>query len=103
MTKEIKAKKRVVTSYNNLAPELQEELKKKYPYGFTDHMIRIEKGPGDFFYAVVLETEEVSYLVKIDVKIDGNPEEEEDKDYYDDDIKGAEEIADSGSDDSDEE
>ncbi len=91
-------KKRVVVSYNNLSPELQAELKKAYPLGFTDSMIRIEKGPGDFFYAVMFETPEVNYLVKVDVKVDGGHEEEEDKDFYDDDLKGAEEIADGGGD-----
>lgn len=87
-------KKRLIVSYHNLAPELQEELKKQYPLGYTDKMLRIEKGPGDFFYAVLLETAEINYLVKVDVKIDDDPEEEEDKGYYDDEIKGAEEIAD---------
>ncbi len=103
MSKEIKPKKRLVVSYHNLPLELQEELKKKYPTGYTEAMIRIDKPSGDFFYAVVLETEEISYLVKIDVKVDGNIEEEEDKDYYDDDIKGADELIDDKADDSDEE
>ncbi|MBP3356009.1 MAG: hypothetical protein J6K95_02430 [Rikenellaceae bacterium] len=98
MVKEVKQKKHLVVSYQNLAEELKDELKAKYPLGFTDSMIRIDKPSGDFFYAVVLETEEISYLVKIDVKIDDSVEEEEDKDYYDDDIKGAEEIADSSED-----
>lgn len=101
MAKEIKQKKRVVTSFYNLPVELQEELKRKYPAGFTEAMIRIEKGPGEFFYAVVLDTEDISYLVKIDVKIDGDLDEEEDKEYYDDDIKGAEEIIDPADEDSD--
>mgnify|MGYP003623892661 CR=1 FL=1 len=99
MIKDVKPKKRVVTSFHNLPVELQEELKKKYPYGFTEAMIRIDKGAGDFFYAVVLETEEVSYLVKIDVKIDGSLDEEEDKEYYDDEIKGADDLADTPDDD----
>lgn len=102
MTKDIKTKKRLVVSFHNLPVEIQDEVKKKYPFGYTDHMIRIDKGPGDFFYAVVFETQDISYLVKVDVKIDGNLEEEEDKDYYDDDIKGADEIIDNN-DDSDEE
>ncbi len=85
-------KKRIVISYHNLPVELQDELKRQYPHGFTDHMLRIEKGPGDFFYAVVLETEEVNYLVKVDVKIDDRVEEEEDKEYYEEDIKGADDI-----------
>lgn len=96
-------KKRVVVSYNNLSPEMQAELKKAYPLGFTESMIRIEKGPGDFFYAVVFETPEVNYLVKVDVKVDGGGhEEDDDKDFYDDDIKGADDISsDDSSDDGD--
>ncbi|MDR2890834.1 MAG: hypothetical protein LBV18_04440 [Alistipes sp.] len=94
-------KKRLIVSFHNLSPELQEELKRQYPLGYTDKMIRIEKGPGDFFYAVLLETADINYLVKVDVKIDDDPEEEEDKGYYDDDIKGAEEIADDEGDEDD--
>ena len=92
MATETKPKKRLVVSYHNLPAELQEELKKKYPNGYTDSMLRIDKGPGDFFYAVVLETEDTSYLVKVDVKVDGQLDEEEDKEYYDDEIKGADDI-----------
>jgi hypothetical protein len=95
-------KKRLIVSYHNLSPELQDELKRQYPTGYTDRMIRIEKGSGDFFYAVLLETPDINYLVKVDVKIDDDPEEEDDKGYYDDEIKGAEEIAsDDGDDDDD--
>lgn len=93
--KDSNIKKRVVAKFANMEPEMQDEVRKKFPHGFTDHMIRIEKAPGDFFYAVVYETEDTSYLVKIDVNIDGEIEEEDDKEYYNDDIKGAEEIADS--------
>lgn len=101
MATETKTKRRLVVSYHNLPIELQEELKRLYPNGYTDSMLRIDKGPGDFFYAVVLETEDTSYLVKVDVKVDGQLDEEEDKDYYDDEIKGADEIIDDSADDSD--
>ena len=96
MAKEIKSKKRLVTSINNLTDDLQAELKIKYPDGFTEHMIRIEKGFNDFFYAVTLETEDISYLVKVNVKIDDTVEDEDndDKDYFDDEIKNAEDIID---------
>ncbi len=97
----IENKKRLIVSYHNLSPELQEELKKQYPTGYTDKMIRIEKSPGSFFYAVLLDTPDINYLVKVDVKIDDDPEEEEDKGYYDEDIKGAEEIASDDGDDDD--
>ena len=92
------AKKRLVVSFKNMTPELQEEVKAAYPLGYSDYMIRIEKPNGDFFFAVPFETEEISYLVKIDVKIDDMSGEEEDKDYYDDDLKGADELANDDSD-----
>lgn len=93
MTKHI-VKKHLVTSYNNLSSELQESVKELYPNGFADAMMRVDKPNGDFFYAVPFETDEVSYLVKIDVKIDDISEEEDDKEYYDDEIKGADELSD---------
>ena len=91
-----KPKKRVIINYNKLTAELKSKLRIKYPTGYTDSMIRIEKGPGDFFYAVMLETDETNYLVKIDVKVDDHLEDDDDDDgdYYDDEIKGADEIPD---------
>jgi hypothetical protein len=88
------AKKRLVTSFNNLPLELQEAVKAAYPLGYTDYMMRIDKPNGDFFFAVNFETEEVSYLVKIDVKIDDITDDDDDKEYYDDEIKGADQIQD---------
>ena len=98
MTKQHIVKKHIVTSYRNLSLEMQEAVKEKYPLGFTEAMIRVDKPNGDFFYAVPFDTDEVAYLVKIDVKIDDNSQEEEEKDYYDDDIKGADELQDDNSD-----
>lgn len=88
------SKKRLVTSFNNLPQELQDAVKELYPAGFSDAMMRVDKPNGDFFYAVPFETEDISYLVKIDVKIDDISEEDDDKDYYDDEIKGADDISD---------
>ena len=93
------AKKRLVVSLKNMTPEMQEEVKAAYPLGFADYMMRIPKPNGEFFFAVPFETEEISYLVKIDVKIDDMSGEEEDRDYYDDDLKGADELAGDDSDD----
>ena len=82
-------------SFANLPEELQEEVKKLYPYGYNEAMMRIEKPNGDFFYAVPYETDEVSYLVKVTVKIDDHVDDNDDSDYYSDDLKGADEFADS--------
>jgi hypothetical protein len=77
-----------------MTPELQEEVKAAYPAGFADYMMRIPKPNGEFFFAVPFETEEISYLVKIDVKIDDEIDDDDDKEYYDEDIKGADQIED---------
>ena len=96
MIKPTKTKKHIVASLHNLPVEVQEALKEQYPYGFTDAMMRVDKPNGDFFYAVPFDTEEIAYLVKIDVKIDDNAAEEDEKDYYDDELKGADEMQDDG-------
>ncbi|MBQ8307670.1 MAG: hypothetical protein IJX56_02565 [Alistipes sp.] len=94
MAAQITRKKNLVTSFHNLTPELQEAVKAAYPAGFSEVMMRVEKPNGDFFYAVPFETEEVAYLVKIDVKID-DASIDDDKDFFDDEeLKGAEELQD---------
>lgn len=93
-------KKRVVISYENLSEDLTTALKERYPLGFTDQMIRVDKPNGDFFYGVVFETQDINYLVKISVKIDNKAKEEIEKDLFADEeveadeIKGADEIED---------
>lgn len=90
MTPNRVTKKRLVTSFQKLTPEMQEEVKAKYPLGFSDAMMRIDKPNGDFFYAVSYETEEIVYLVKIDVKIDDSDKME--KDLFSNDIVEADQI-----------
>lgn len=98
-------KKRVVISFENLSSDLVAALKERYPNGFEDKMIRVDKPNGDFFYGVVLETEDTNYLVKIAVRVDDKAQEEIEKDLFADDdtesdeIKGADEISEPESDD----
>lgn len=94
MATQITKKRNLVTAFNNLSTDLQEAVKAFYPAGFSEAMIRVDKPNGDFFYAVPFETEEVAYLVKIDVKIDDAALEDDGADFFDDDIKGADEIQD---------
>ncbi|MBR2866690.1 MAG: hypothetical protein IKC12_03115 [Alistipes sp.] len=87
-------KRRLITSYNNLTPEQQAEVKALYPLGFTDVMMRFDKPDGTFFYTVPYETEDTYYMVKIDVKVDDGSDDDNDGYYDDDDLKGADELAD---------
>ncbi|MDR1130227.1 MAG: hypothetical protein LBK96_04530 [Prevotellaceae bacterium] len=70
-------KKKLVVSYKNLSPELIFLVKEKYPKGYSDYLIKVNKDNGDFFYAITLDTETVDYLIKVDVKIDSEIEEVE--------------------------
>ena len=93
-------KKRLVTSIHNLSTEQLAEVKALYPLGFNEVMQRIDKPDGSFFYVVPYETEDTYYLVKIDVKVDDGAEDI-DEGYYDDDLKGADELADAADEPSD--
>jgi hypothetical protein len=68
-------KKKLVVNYKNLSPEVLEQLREKYPKGYSDALIKVDKGNGQFFYGVTLDTPEADYLIKVDVKIDSEPEE----------------------------
>lgn len=70
-------KKKLVVSHKNLPPEILEILKEKYPKGYSDVLMKVNKGNGLFFYAITLDTDEVDYLIKVDVKIDTEMEEVE--------------------------
>ncbi len=90
MTPKKVVKRRLVTSFQNLPSDIQTQVKEFYPLGYTDAMMRIDKPNGDFFYAVPFETEEIFYLVKIDVKIDDS--EKMEKDLFSDDIDEADQL-----------
>jgi hypothetical protein len=70
-----------VINFQNLTPDLLEILHKRYPDGYQNHVIKVTTPKNDFFYGVTLDTQDISYLVKVPVKIDANPDEIEEKDY----------------------
>ena len=71
-------KKKLVISHKNLTPELTSLIKQKYPYGYQNHVIKVTKPDGEYFYAITLDTDDASYLVKVNVKIDTKPKDDED-------------------------
>ena len=79
-------KKRLIVSINNLPDGILDAIQRKYPNGYADYVIKVPKGENDFFYAITVDTENASYLVKVNVKIDSVVENEE-KDPVDDDIE----------------
>lgn len=68
-------KKKVIVHISNLPPEVMEALKEKYPDGYMHHVFKVTKPNNDFFHAVTVDTEDSSYLIKVDVKIDNITED----------------------------
>lgn len=73
------AKKKLVISYKNCTDKILEAIRLKYPAGWSDDVIKIDKPDGSFFHAITVETDEACYLVKVDVKIDDISPEDLDK------------------------
>jgi hypothetical protein len=74
-------KKRLVVSYKNCSAEVLHAIKEKYPAGYGDAIIKVQKPNGDFFHAITIDFNDISYLVKVDVKIDNLTEEEFEKQF----------------------
>lgn len=63
-------RKRLVVNYNTASSEVMEAIRKKYPLGYNNHVIKVKTQGEDFFYAITVDTDAASYLVKVPVKID---------------------------------
>lgn len=78
-------KKRVIKSLDTLDPTLKARLKKLYPDGYEDNLMRLQNAKNEPFFVVPLETEDTMYLVKIAVSknSDGGYDIDEDEDDRD--------------------
>ncbi|MCB0807560.1 MAG: hypothetical protein KDC05_17330 [Bacteroidales bacterium] len=99
------AKKRIITSIEKVSQEVRDLITETYPLGWKNNVLRINKPNGEFFHAITLETDEISYLIKVAVKVDSKAdlEKEEEKGYAgssDNGDDGAEESDDEVADDS---
>jgi hypothetical protein len=71
-------RKKLIINFANVTPELMEAIRKKYPLGWINHTIKVPLPGGGFFFAITLDTEEASYLIKVPVKIDTKSDKDED-------------------------
>jgi len=72
-----KIKKRLIISYHNLSDNLKSTFNEMYPDGYTDFVQKIKKPDGNIIYVVPFETEDTSYMIKVDVRIDERVSEED--------------------------
>ncbi len=66
----METRKKVIVHINNISPEVMEIVHEKYPDGYQDRVFKVTKPNGDFFHAITVDTEDTSYLIKVDVRID---------------------------------
>lgn len=85
-------KKKLIVHYNNLPPGVLEAIQKKYPLGWGNYVIKVETSNNNFFHAITVDTEDASYLVKVNVKIDQVVDEE--KEPVEDEVEINDEIED---------
>ncbi|MCK9617134.1 MAG: hypothetical protein M0R21_04800 [Lentimicrobiaceae bacterium] len=66
-------KKKVIKSIDNLPPEVLNAINIKYPDGYINHVFKVSMPNNSFFHAITIDWGEISYLVKVPVKIDKPP------------------------------
>jgi hypothetical protein len=80
------AKKRSIVSYDKLTAEQKKELLKSFPDGYRSFVTQIKTPAGESLEALIWETEEVIYLVKISntmtkaLNLDDDDDEDDDLD-----------------------
>jgi len=92
-------KKRSIVSYDKLTAEQKKELLKSFPDGYRSFVTQIKTPAGESLEALIWETEEVIYLVKmssnmttaLDLDDDDDDDEEIDDIVKPDDIEEEEE------------
>jgi hypothetical protein len=73
-------KPRIVKDYEKLDPEIQEQIKLNYPYGFHRNLIQYKNVEGKFVSALPFETEDRYYLVRMTL-VEAKQIVEDDDDY----------------------
>jgi hypothetical protein len=88
------SKRRAIISYDKLTIEQKKQILRDFPDGYINHLTTIKTPTGEVLDALVWETDEVIYLVKINkimpkAKAVVNDEEDDFEDDFDkpDDLK----------------
>lgn len=79
------SKPRVVKDFDKLDVSIQEQIKLKYPLGFSKHLITFKNAKGEFVSAILFETDDIYYLVRM-TKQKARDIIRDDDDYDDDGI-----------------
>lgn len=79
------SKRRSIISYDKLSIEQKKQILRDYPDGYINHLTTIKTPTGEILDALMWETEEVIYLVKINKIVPkAKPVVDEEDDFEDD-------------------
>jgi hypothetical protein len=84
------SKRRAIISYDKLSIDQKKQILRDYPDGYINHLTTIKTPTGETLDALIWETDEVIYLVKVNKVIPkAKPVAEDDEDDFDEvaDIK----------------
>lgn len=81
------SKRRSIISYDKLTIEQKKQILRDFPDGYINHLTTIKTPTGEILDALVWETDEVIYLVKINkVMPKIKPVADDDEDDFEDDF-----------------
>ncbi|MEN9304369.1 MAG: hypothetical protein RL264_2798 [Bacteroidota bacterium] len=94
-------KRRSIISYDKLTIEQKKQILRDFPDGYINHLTTIKTPTGEILDALIWDTDEVVYLVKINKVVPkAKPAaDDDDDDDFDDDLDKAADIKDDDLDD----
>ena len=93
-------KRRSIISYDKLSIEQKKQILKEFPDGYINHLTTIKTPTGEVLDALIWDTDEIIYLVKIvKPKIKVKVISADNEDDFDDDLDKEDEIKDDDMDD----
>lgn len=82
------SKRRAIISYDKLTIDQKKQILKDYPDGYINHLSSIKTPTGEILDALIWETDEVIYLVKINkINPKAKPIVDDEEDDFEDDLE----------------
>jgi hypothetical protein len=81
------SKRRAIISYDKLSIDQKKQILKDYPDGYINHLTTIKTPTGETLDALIWETDEVIYLVKVNkVMPKAKPVSDDEEEEFEDDF-----------------
>lgn len=81
------SKKRAIISYDKLTIDQKKQILRDFPDGYINHLTTIKTPTGEMLDALMWETDEVIYLVKINKVVPKPAPVDEDEEEFEDDFE----------------